>query len=496
MSKSKPAKDNHDLSATGIVRLADVFLVKLFHTSAREPFASIYAKDHWENWPIRSPEFGDWLSANCFHHLGRAPSQKALADARATLSGRARYGSPEQQVHVRVAGYKGDIYLDLGNEHWETVRITEEGWDVVSHVPIKFIRGPGMLPLPRPLDGGKIADLQPFLNLGGDDHWKLAVSWLVGALRPAGPFPPLVLEGTHGSAKSTSSRILRSLIDPNTAPLRAMPNNPRDLAISAANSWSLGFDNISSIRPWLSDALCRLSTGSGFSTRALYTDSGEKIFDGMRPILLNGIEMDIERADLLDRGIFLSLLPISDEGRETEATVWTRFELVRPYILGSLLDAVSCALRRVREIKLKRPPRMADFATWICAAEPSLGWPEGSFLRAYQRNRSEANSLALEGSPLVGPIMRIADQGRWEGTATELRNVLLEELLNSPPEDQGSCPRSPKELSQAIRRLAPNLGPVGVTIRFGRTAGDNSARIISIRRCSDDATQPQEPVRA
>jgi hypothetical protein len=208
----------------------------------------------------------------------------------------------------------------------------------------------------------------------------------------------------------------------------------------------------------------------------------------MRPVLVNGIDIDIGRSDLLDRGIFLCLPPIPEERRETEATVWARFEAVRPYILGNLLDAVACALRRLPEIKLSKQPRMADFATWVSAAEPALGWPTGSFLEAYERNRQEANALALESSSLVQPIIRLADSGPWQGTATELLSALNNEVLNGPVGEQWSYPKSARELSHAIRRLAPNLFQIGVSVDFRRTPGDNSARMITIQKSRNGAT--------
>jgi hypothetical protein len=52
----------------------------------------------------------------------------------------------------------------------------------------------------------------------------------------------------------------------------------------------LAFDNVSGLPGWLSDALCRLSTGGGWACRQLYTDNDEVLFDGTRPAVLNGIE--------------------------------------------------------------------------------------------------------------------------------------------------------------------------------------------------------------
>jgi putative DNA primase/helicase len=490
MKKPKDDEKKKDLSATGIVRQADTMQVRLFHTPEGKAIASVYRKDHWENLAIKSAEFGEWLSSLCFHKLDAVPSERAIAEAKTALAGRAIYAGPETRVHSRLAGHGGAIYLDLVNSAWEMVKITSEGWEVVSSGPVRFVRSPGMQPLPHPVKGGKIDDLRPFLNLT-EDHWRLAVSWLIGALRPTGPYPLLVVGGSHGSAKSTASKMLRALIDPNQSPLRGEPTNPRDLAISADNSWCLGFDNFSTVRSWLSDALCRIYTGGGFATRTLYTDSGEQIFEAKCPVLLNGIDIVIGRPDLSDRCIFLSLSAISEEERKTEAEVWAQFEVVRPYVLGCLLDAVACALRRLTTFNSPKLPRMADFAKWVSAAEPALSWPEGSFLEAYRQNRMEANAIALETSLLSKPITYIADHGPWEGTATQLQAELDRVQLEEIPVAVGEATlghRTPREVSHMLRRLVPNFQEIGIKIEFGKTPGDNSTRVITIQRSAAGGT--------
>ena len=123
----------------------------------------------------------------------------------------------------------------------------------------------------------------------------------------------LALSGEQGSAKSTFAAILRALIDPNTAPLRALPREDRDLFIAANNGHVLVFDNISACRRGSPTRLCRLATGGGFAMRQLYTDQDEVLLDATRPAILNGIEEVVNRPDLADRAIFLTLQPIPDE---------------------------------------------------------------------------------------------------------------------------------------------------------------------------------------
>ena len=86
--------------------------------------------------------------------------------------------------------------------------------------------------------------LLPLINAADDHTWVLLVAWLLGSLRPQGPYPILSISGEQGSAKSTTSRMLRKLIDPNVADLRAAPRDERDLMIGASNSWVLAYDNL------------------------------------------------------------------------------------------------------------------------------------------------------------------------------------------------------------------------------------------------------------
>ena len=134
----------------------------------------------------------------------------------------------------------------------------------------RFIRTPGMLPLPVPERGGSIEALARFLNLPGRDEFVLVVAWLLAALRSGGPYPLLAVAGEQGSSKTFLTKVLRALIDPNVAPVRAAPREERELFISARNSHVLAFDNLSNLPPWISDALCRLASGGSFAPPALY----------------------------------------------------------------------------------------------------------------------------------------------------------------------------------------------------------------------------------
>jgi hypothetical protein len=269
-----------------------------------------------------------------------------------------------------------------------------------------FRRPAGMLPLPVPEPGGSIEALVPLLNLASRNDLVLVVTWLLATLRPRGPYPVSAISGEQGSTKTVLSKMLRALIDPNVAPVRALVREERDLVIAANHSYLLAFDNLSDLPGSLSDAFCRLVSGGSFSIRKLYTDDDEVLFQAARPILLNGIEDVIRRPDLADRAILLALAPISEKQRRPEQDLWREFETARPRILGALLDTIVHGLRELPRVCLARLPRMADFALWATACETAF-WPAGTFLRAYEANRRATIETILDKDPVARCVREI-----------------------------------------------------------------------------------------
>ena len=300
--------------------------------------------------------------------------------------------------------------------------------------------------------------------------------------------------GEHGTAKSTTEELCRALVDPNIAMLRAAPSDPRDVMIAASNGWIIALDNLSDLEPWLSDCLCRLATGGGFSTRELYSDGDETIFVAQRPAMLNGIDAVISRPDLLDRAIIIDLPRIPDDRRRRRGEFWSAFEAARPRILGALLTAVSTALRRAPEVGLNSLPRMADFATWVHAAEPALGLPPGGFLAAYGGNRAAAHDLALEASPIAVPVrVLVDDAGDWSGTAAELLEALMK-ITDEVTKKSKGWPATPRALGTALRRIAPNLRAVGISVEFSdqRELGPRRRQVVIQKEPVPDRSQRSE----
>ncbi len=411
------------------------------------------------------------------------------------LTGKALYEGGERPVYVRVAQDDEAVYLDLANERHEVVKITAAGWAVTRASQIRFRRPAGMLALPTPERGGTIQELRPHVNVTSDKDFVLVVAWLLNTLQGRWPYPLLVESGEQGSAKSTTARVLCDLIDPNAVPLRAEPREIRDLMIATKGRWVQAYDNLSKLDAWLSDALCRLSTGGGFATRGLYTNDEETVFSARCPVLLNGIEDLTTRSDLLERSLLIDLPAIPEDRRKPENEFWDGFMAARPRILGSLLDGVAAALKNLPTTHLERLPRMADFARWTTAAEPALGWAPGTFIDAYNSKRQDASTVALDASLVAQAVQalvtkgqegRVAvagwEDGQWTGTAGELLTALASHVPGGNTEFNRAWPKDGARLSGELRRLAPDLRRAGVDVQLDTRAADRSRRRLVVLR--------------
>ena len=410
-------------------------------------------------------------------------SDTAMNEALPTLEAMA-LDRPKRDAGVRVCLTDGAVWLDLGRPDWSVVRVTADGWEILPGADVPLLRPSSMRPMPVPVQSADapavMQDLRALLNLpaGDDAALMLCVAWLVAALYPTGPFTVLALDGEQGCGKSTACRVLRRLVDPNKADLRAPSRNEDDLIIAAQQSRVVAFDNVSTMDADMADSLCRLATGSAMSKRTLFTDGQEHVVEVCRPILLNGIPSLLGRGDLADRALAITLPVIRDSDRQTEAALRTAFDDAAPVLLGALLDGLALAMRTKDAVNLPMP-RMADFARLACAAAPVFGWTAEAVLAAIEHNRAEAVTAVIESDPVAVAVLELARQGYWSGTGSEL----LTELGRRVPEAQQRervYPRDAARLSKCLRRFAPALRCQGVDVTLP-SGGGRAGRIITIQ---------------
>ena len=430
---------------------------------------------------LRSTAFRDWLVDAYLGAYQKLPPLRAIRRVREALEARARFEADGPTVHVRVGSDPDDsgssYFIDLGDATGAAVKISASEWSVVPEPSIHFKRPKGQLALPVPSRDGSIELLREFVNVTESD-FRLLVCWMANALRPVGPYPVLILHGNQATAKSTLVTVIRQLIDPQTAPHLAESRSTLDLMVTAVNGWLLAFDNLSTLPNWLSDSLCRLASGGGFATRALFSNEERDVIYAQRPIILSGIDEFVRRGDLADRGVFLHLPAIIPSKRRGEVEFWGTFRELRPKILGGLLDAIAQGIRELPSVQLAELPRMADFALFGEAVGRGLGWPPETFLAAYLENRQLATLSTLEDSILANVLLKQVENCfglvEWCMPASEMLATLTRNLdrriARSP-----RWPKTPAMFGNELRRLAPMLAENGLFVLSKRT---KKARLI------------------
>lgn len=454
--------------------------IEFCHDGISTPYARFQIEDHYELWPCRSRVFKRFLSRLCWTEQRKAPGSDAINSALNTLEAKAVFSGSLIEVHNRVARLGDEYYYDLSDQEWRTIKITANGWNIVSDPPVRFRRHAHQAPQVEPTPGGDLRQLGQFLNLRYPSQEILLEVYLVSCLIPDIPHAVPIVYGPPGSAKTTLLRIMRRLIDPSQTETLSLSWSKDEVIQQMSHHWAPYYDNISSIKEWTSDVLCRAVTGEGASKRQLWTDDEDIIYNFRRCVALNGINVVATEPDLLDRGILFELEQISDVDRMDEATFWEDFEEIRPKLFGAMLDALSKAISLRPSIKLDRSPRLADFAIWGCAIAEALGYERQDFLNAFDKNIAMRNEEAIASS-LVGAALLEFMEGkdRWEGeTAVLLKN--LEEMVPEKIQRSKLWPKASHMLTRRLNEIKTNLLAVGIAITTGER--DNKKRHLTIER--------------
>lgn len=449
-----------------------------WHTSDREPMITLRNTETGvdSHHSLNSSETAEFLNYQHYLAVGKAPSEGTLKGVIGLLSAQAKYEGEKHEVFSRIGHWKDEIYVDLGNEKHEVVRISPAllpvGFAVLPSTdsPVRFRANPSAQAQPAPLPGGSLDSLWVlFPNVSPEDQ-ILVTGHLIGCFQQHGGRAFLEILGGQGSGKSTLGRCLIALIDANLAPLRAMPRNEQDLLISVMHRIVAGMDNLSTILPEMADAFCRISTGAALSGRKLFTDSAEALFIAQLILIWTAIEPQaVRKPDLQDRTITIRLDQLATNGVASEREVIEVFEEIRPLLTGAIYTAVAVGLSRIDQVQIEKLPRLADFAIWVEACAPAFGWEEGKFLETFESSRAIASAMAVDASPVGILIVKMMEsREHWEGKASELLTV-LKELADDDQRRSRSFPKDAIRLSGQLRRMVQPLASVGVWVGFDRS---------------------------
>lgn len=269
--------------------------------------------------------------------------------------------------------------------------------------------------------------------------------------------PLLVLSGEKGSSKSSTLKKLERIIDPKQSELCGMPKGADGLELRLANSYYVTLDNLSYIKQNTSDTLARSVTGGTITKRKMYADCQEIILNIKSVVALNGIDVVVKSADLLERSILIELKKLKPDAIRTEAEIWEAFEKDLPRILGACFNTLAIALADNSEITVKERIRMADFNVACLKIGKVIGLTEKHTNLLLRKNQRRVNNQALEDDMTALCILDLLEE---INPYTNAVYGLLHDL-KIIAEDRGidvmCLPKSPSALSRHLNKIASNL---------------------------------------
>ena len=443
----------------------------LFHDEQKDGYISLEINGHQEIWSCKSKAIKRWLASEVYRTQKKAPGSEVIKSILAVLEGKSRFEGEEVELQNRVAWKNDELYYDLTNKEWQAIKINKNGWEIVDKPPILFKRYSHNKAQITPSKNGDVKLFLNYINVTNPEHRLLLLVFLVSCFVPGIPHVLLVIFGAQGSSKSTLSRLARLLVDPSLIEVASFPHSQKELVQALAHHYFLFFDNVSYISEEQSDILCKAITGGGHTKRELYSDDDDIIYNFIRCIGINGINLVTTRPDLLERSLLLELERIEPAERKTEKELYQNFKIDLPSILGGVLNILVKAIEIQSTIKPDSHHRMADWEVLGCAISEALGHKKEEFISAYQNNINRQTEMLLNENIVATAIITFMDgQLDWKGTPTELLQKLSgHAMLAEIDTREKYWPKGAGALSRRLNELSTPLKQMGFLITISTT---------------------------
>jgi hypothetical protein len=448
-SKTEEHEHEHDqekervTKAAAALETANKTIKKLSIDEYQTAHAVISVKDHLETLHLSSQRFRNYLASETFKQKGILLESQGIKDIVGILSARAEFDSGDPipiRLNLRIAQIETEggltWYYDLTNKEWEFIEITANGWKIVKNQDpnlVLFHRYNNQLAQVYPSREYDPNILDRFVELvlnetnvkdkdKLEEYRILLKCYMICAFIADVPKVILMPHGGQGAAKTSLFELVKDTIDPSSLTTLTLPTGMNEFIQQLSHNLVAFYDNVSSLKDWQSDQICRASTGAASSKRLLYSDDDDFIRSFIRSIGLNGINLAATKPDILDRGLFFELIRIADEKRRYIKKVRKEFEAIKPQLLGYIFDILVKVIARIQSqgmLELDRLPRMADWAGYCEIIARCIGLPDGKFIEAYTNNAKiqveqvmETSELALR--ILLNPTHSLMPRIYWE----------------------------------------------------------------------------------
>jgi hypothetical protein len=346
-SEVKALQDRNNTANKALLVAAENCVDLFIDEDSGTPYAAVKVGEHIETLPLDGGRFRNWLSKLYYSQSKNSVLySEASTNVIAILKARAEFGfgditsgGKRKRLNLRVTSASNNLekesrewWYDLTNPEWEAVKITADGRCIEKAPPTIFKRYSNQLPQVYPSEVYPPDVFDRFISLINvkDTSNKLLLKcYIVSLLIPDIAKPVLMLHGEQGTAKSTLLELIKMLVDPSIIRTLTFPTRIDELVQQLSHNYVAFYDNISLIKRYISDQLCRAVTRAGFSKRLLYTNDDDYTYSFMRVIGLSGINLAATQPDLLDRGLIIELQPIPKDKARKLQDIWAEFEKIR-----------------------------------------------------------------------------------------------------------------------------------------------------------------------
>ena len=441
---------------------------------------------------MNSKKFKRLVNGWVIEQLGRPVSPTTISDAIRNVEGLKEGKVKKINLSTRVAKTDDAIFYDLGDYKCVKIDTTNGNVEIIQSPPLFYIF-PHQLPQCEPnLDAEpkELFKLFELINIKDEPHQLLLIAYILFSFIPHLPYPILILFGSQGTGKTTTARILKSIIDPSCVDILTFKSF-EDFYVNLLHHHLVVLDNLTSVSPALADELCRVATGGGIAKRQLYTDADMVFYSYKRPQILTGINLISSQPDLLDRSVIIQLDKIKE--RLTEQELQKRLKELKPKILGAIFNTIAKTFSSF-EPKPKingvpvHLPRMGDYALHGYNFVETLGLNGAEFLQAYNSNRKNTTREIVDNTPLASIVLKfLEDEGHYQGTTAglleKLRKVASD--LNIP---ENTLPKTPNAFKRKLNTLKTTLEDIGI---FITEKHNGSQRILTLKMCENDELVPE-----
>lgn len=259
----------------------------LFIDEYKTPFVAIPIEDHLEIFPIESKMFKNWYRMFVFEKNGTVLDNQIINELCSLASAYAASSKYGTQINLSlktasriISANNNELewMYDLTNKNWEFVRITSNGWYIFKNEIIfrRFSNQQAQVQPTREYESDVFDRFIKLVNIKDDENIKLLLKcYIVSLFIPDIQKPVLMLHGPQGAAKSSLQELIKMLVEPSIIKTLTFPRDTNEFLQQLSHNYVVYYDNVSLIKEWISNLLCRAVTGSGSSKRQLYTDDDE-----------------------------------------------------------------------------------------------------------------------------------------------------------------------------------------------------------------------------